>query len=148
MEGRRDALAAAAELVLEVERLARSTAGLRATVGTIAVEPGASNVVPGTARFSVDVRHAHDDVRTAAVAEILARAEALAEHRGVEFLVTQEEHHAAVPADPVLTELLGRGRRRDRASPASPGQRRRPRCRRDGRGRADGHAVPAQSRAA
>ena len=58
MDGRRDALAAAAELVLEVERLGRSVDGLRATVGTIAVEPGASNVVPGTARLSVDVRHA------------------------------------------------------------------------------------------
>ena len=42
MEGRHDALAAAAEVVLEVERLGRSSPGLRATVGTIAVEPGAA----------------------------------------------------------------------------------------------------------
>jgi allantoate deiminase len=108
MEGRHDALAAAAEVVLEVERIGRSTAGLRATVGTIAVEPGASNVVPGTARLSVDVRHARDDVRTAAVGELRARVEALAARRGVEFVVTREEHHAAVPADPTMTDLLGR----------------------------------------
>ena len=89
MDGRHDALAAAAELVLEVERLARSIDGLRATVGAMAVEPGASNVIPGSARFSIDVRHAHDQVRETAVREILARARALAERRGVEFLVTQ-----------------------------------------------------------
>jgi allantoate deiminase len=108
MEGRHDAMAAASEFVLEVERLGRSTAGLRATVGTIAVEPGASNVVPGTARLSVDVRHPRDDVRTSAVGELRTRALALAARRGVEFLVTREEHHAAVPADPHLADLLGR----------------------------------------
>src|SRR5262249_61073586 len=55
MAGRLDALAAAAEIVLEVERLGRSGDGLRATVGTIAVEPGASHVVPGAARVRVDI---------------------------------------------------------------------------------------------
>jgi allantoate deiminase len=107
MEGRHDALAAAAELVLEVERLGRSTADLRATVGAIAVEPGASNVVPGTARLSVDVRHPRDDVRMAAVAELRDRAVGVAARRGVEFLVAREAHHAAVPADPRLSGLLG-----------------------------------------
>jgi allantoate deiminase len=108
MAGRLDALAAAAELVLEVERLGRSVDGLRATVGTIAVEPGASNVVPGAARLSVDIRHPRDEVRTAAVAEFRARAASLAAIRGVEFATTHEEHHAAVPADPSANDLLCR----------------------------------------
>ena len=85
MARRLDALAAAAELVLEVERLARSIDGLTATVGALTVEPGASNVVPGRVRFSVDVRHVQDHVRVAAVDELFARATALAERRGVEF---------------------------------------------------------------
>jgi allantoate deiminase len=106
MEGRLDALAAAAELVLEVERHARSIAGLRATVGALAVEPGASNVIPGTVRLSIDVRHAHDPVRVAAVSEIVARSKALADQRGVEFLLMQQEHYAAVPADPVMSGWL------------------------------------------
>ncbi len=108
MAGRLDALAAAAELVLEVERLGRSVAGLRATVGTIAVEPGASNVVPGTARLSIDIRHRRDDVRMAAVADLHARAVSLAATRGVKFVVTREEHQAAVPADPASVERLAR----------------------------------------
>lgn len=107
MEGRLDALAAAAELVLEVERLGRSVPDLRATVGTIAVEPGAVNVVPGTARLSIDVRHARDDVRMMAMAELRARAADLTARRGVEFRVAGEEHHMAVPADPLLSGLLG-----------------------------------------
>jgi allantoate deiminase len=108
MEGRRDALAAACALVIEVERLALATPGLRATVGTIAIEPGAVNVVPGLARLSVDVRHASDQVRTGAVAELGAIAGALAEQRGVQFRVTGQEDHPAVPADPALTDLLAR----------------------------------------
>jgi allantoate deiminase len=108
MAGRRDALAAAAELVLEIERLGRSVDGLRATVGTIAVEPGASNVVPGRARFSVDIRHPRDEVRIAAVTSFHNRAHSLAAARGVEFVVAHEEHHAAVPADPASIDLLVR----------------------------------------
>jgi allantoate deiminase len=106
MDGRQDALAAAAELVVAVERHARSTNGLRATVGTLAVEPGASNVIPGNARLSIDVRHARDEFRSPAVAYILVEAIMLAKRRGVEFKVTQEEHHRAVPTDPFLSGLL------------------------------------------
>jgi allantoate deiminase len=106
MEHRQDALAAAAQLVLQVEAHARSTEGLRGTVGSIAVEPGAVNVVPGAARLSLDIRHADDAVRARAVAAVLQQAEVHAAQRGVRFQVDQAEHHAAVPADPRLTELL------------------------------------------
>jgi allantoate deiminase len=106
MENRLDALAAAAELVLKVEWLARSIAGVRATVGALSVEPGASNVIPGTVRLSIDVRHAHDPVRLAAVSEILAQARTLADQRGVEFLVMQQEDNAAVPTNPVMSSWL------------------------------------------
>jgi len=106
MEDRHDALAAAAELVLEAERLARGIAGLRATVGTLAVEHAAVNVVPGTVRLTIDVRHPSDHVRTAAIAELRARAAGLAARRGIQLGITREEHHAAVPADPLLSSML------------------------------------------
>ena len=50
MELRRDALAAAAEFVLAVERHARSVDGLRGTVGSLTVAPDAVNVVAGLAQ--------------------------------------------------------------------------------------------------
>ena len=106
MEHRRDALSAAAELVLHVEALSRSTAGLRGTVGTITIAPGAVNVVPGSARLSLDIRHAQDAIREDAVAQVLRQAEAIAARRGVGFQVEQAEHLAAVPADPRLAGLL------------------------------------------
>ena len=50
MHLRRDALAAAARWTSFVERTARATPGVVATVGALHVHPGAANVVPGEAR--------------------------------------------------------------------------------------------------
>src|SRR5256885_2296467 len=56
MEGRHDALVAAAEYVLHVRAAAAAIDGAVATVGVIDVEPGAVNVIPGRVRVSVDAR--------------------------------------------------------------------------------------------
>jgi allantoate deiminase len=106
MEMRRDALTAAAEFVLEVEGRARATEGLRATVGVLTVAPSAVNVVPGITRLSLDIRHARDEIRTAAVGELLARARTIATRRDVGFEIVREEHHQAVPSNARLTEWL------------------------------------------
>lgn len=106
MDRRRDSLPAAAELVLEVERLALSIEGLRATVGAIAAEPGASNVIPGRVSMSLDVRHADDSTRDRAVADLLDFARSTASRRGLGLIVEHREDHPAVPADPRLSDLL------------------------------------------
>ncbi len=106
MEGRRDALAAAAELVLEIERIALLNDGLRATVGVLNVASAATNVIPGSARLSIDVRHQRDQSRAWAVEQILDRAKTIAERRSVEFVVTEEEHYAAVAADAMPTQWI------------------------------------------
>jgi hydantoinase/carbamoylase family amidase len=57
MEDRRDALAAAAEIVLTIEHAAREEpAETVATVGTLTVEPGALSVIPATVRLGLDMR--------------------------------------------------------------------------------------------
>jgi allantoate deiminase len=106
MEHRRDALAAAAEFVLTIERHARSVDGLRATAGSLAVAPDAVNVVPGLARLSLDVRHPQDPVRQQCTAALLEQAAAIADRRGVALQIDQSQSHAAVPADPRLTDVL------------------------------------------
>ena len=58
MDRRRDALAAAAELVLAAEAAATTQEGLVATVGKLEVVPGVANVIPGRATFTLDLRHA------------------------------------------------------------------------------------------
>ena len=85
---RRDAAAAAAEIVLFVERRCRSVDGLVGTVGQLSVPQGATNVIPGACEFSLDVRSGDDAVRDAAVADILAEIDAVGARRGVEFAVT------------------------------------------------------------
>jgi acetylornithine deacetylase/succinyl-diaminopimelate desuccinylase-like protein len=56
MEGRRDALVDAAEFVLRARDSARGIPGTVATVGELAVEPGASNVIPARVTASIDAR--------------------------------------------------------------------------------------------
>jgi allantoate deiminase len=56
MDGREDALVAAAEAVLRIRDAAVGIEGAVATVGQMTVEPGGSNVVPGRVRISVDAR--------------------------------------------------------------------------------------------
>jgi acetylornithine deacetylase/succinyl-diaminopimelate desuccinylase-like protein len=56
MEGRADALVAAAEAIVRVRDAAQAIDGAVATVGQVEVEPGGSNVIPGRVRVSVDAR--------------------------------------------------------------------------------------------
>jgi allantoate deiminase len=106
MHLRRDPLPAAAEIVLAAEELARRTAGLLATVGSIDVTPGASNVIPGQVRFSLDVRHPEDPVRTDAVSDLERRVREVATTRalGVEWRIARD--HPAVVCDAALTTRL------------------------------------------
>lgn len=106
MNLRHDALAAAAEWITAVEQLAQRTAGLVATIGKIGVEPNAGNVIPGRAHLSLDVRHAHDAARSAAVGELQAKAAAIAERRGIAVSTTSRWEQPAVPMDERMTALL------------------------------------------
>jgi allantoate deiminase len=107
MHLRRDALAGTAEWISAVEALAQSTQGLAATVGRVTVEPNIGNVVAGLARASLDVRHAHDATRLAAVQELLDRASAIAARRGLTLERTGQLEQPAVPMDERLTALMG-----------------------------------------
>jgi acetylornithine deacetylase/succinyl-diaminopimelate desuccinylase-like protein len=56
MEARTDALVAAAEYVLHVRKAALAIEDAVATVGRLAIEPGAGNVIPGRVEIWVDAR--------------------------------------------------------------------------------------------
>lgn len=104
---RRDALATAAEMTLAAERVAAaSDAGLVATVGRIEVKPGAVNVIPGEAAFTLDVRAPEDAVRRDACAAILADFEAIAARRGIELAVETTHDAAAAPCSPGIRRQI------------------------------------------
>jgi allantoate deiminase len=106
MHLRRDALAAAAEWISAVEALAQRSECLAATVGRIIAEPNVGNVVPGVVRVSLDLRHAHDATRGAAVEELVAKATAIAERRGLTLDRKDLLDQPAVPMDERLTAYL------------------------------------------
>jgi allantoate deiminase len=106
MSRRKDALAAAAELILVVEAEARAAEGLVATVGQLAVSPGAANVVPGEATLSLDVRQADDSVRREHVQRVLRAAGDIAKRRGVSVVSEPIADNKSVPVSPRLTSLL------------------------------------------
>ena len=81
-------------------------ADLVATVGQIEARPGAVNVVPGEAHFTVDVRAPSDAVRAAAAAVLEASFAGIAARRGVEVAIERFHEAAAVSCDPALTEQL------------------------------------------
>jgi len=83
MDLRCDAIAAAAEWIGAVERMAHGVPGLVATVGKIDVKPGATNVIAGEVRLSLDVRHSTDTIRTHAVSDLIHQAEEIAARRGL-----------------------------------------------------------------
>jgi allantoate deiminase len=80
---RRDALAAAAECVLAVERIGRSEAELVATVGKIEALPGAINVIPGDVMFTIDVRAPKDSLRNDAVMTAESEVRKISEKRKI-----------------------------------------------------------------
>jgi allantoate deiminase len=106
MAVRRDAACAAAEWVLAVEAAGRGEPGLVATVGRLEALPGATNVVPGAAVASLDVRHADDGVRARVVAALRAAAHRGGAARGVQAHWREVTARASVPMDGALTERL------------------------------------------
>ena len=103
---RRDALVAAAQWVVEVERFASGYRQLVATVGRIEAIPGAVNVVPGEVRVSFDVRHPSDASRHAAVGRLLTKAEQIGAGRGVKVSARALSEQAAVPLSAPLAAGL------------------------------------------
>ncbi|KMO21911.1 allantoate amidohydrolase [Methylobacterium platani JCM 14648] len=109
---RRDALAAAAEMALAVERLGEGVAGAVATVGSLTVVPGAVNVIAGRVDFSLDVRAPEDAARRGLFEAIEAACRAVARRRGVGFSCETFMDNPAVALDPGLQAALDRAARR------------------------------------
>jgi allantoate deiminase len=103
MDLRHDALAGAAELVLAAERC-----GVTATVGKLEVTPAASNVIPGQAVLTLDVRHPSDTRRLAAVKSLHAKARSISGRRGLKVLWQPIQENSAVQCDKKLMQLFSK----------------------------------------
>jgi allantoate deiminase len=79
-----------------------------ATVGQLSIEPGASNVIPGRATLSLDVRHPDDKVRVKACENLERRAREIAARRGLRLDWRVAQETATVACSKRLTKLLRR----------------------------------------
>ncbi len=102
MGARQDALAAAAEMILYVERYCTDNAGLVGTVGKLAVKPGAINVIPQDVEFTIDVRSGNDAIRRAAVDAFRAGLAGIAARRNVGLHVETLYDEPAAQCDAAL----------------------------------------------
>jgi allantoate deiminase/N-carbamoyl-L-amino-acid hydrolase len=103
MTMRKDAAAAAAEIILYVERRCAQAPSLVGTVGQLQVPQGSVNVIPGSCRLSLDIRAADDATRDAAVADILREIEAICLRRQIDAKL---EKTVAAPAAPCAGWLM------------------------------------------
>lgn len=108
MNLRRDALAAAAECVLAVERIAKRDADLVGTVGRIEAKPGAINVIPGEVHFTIDVRAPRDELRAQAVRSAIHEVESIAQRRNVRCEIETLQELGVAECAPWLMRQLER----------------------------------------
>ncbi len=110
MSMRRDAMQGAARLISSVASIALEHENAVGTVGIVEAGPGSINVVPGSARFTVDMRHPDDNVLAAMDRSLRSAAAELAEDRRLGVEVDQIWHSPPVAFDPACV-----GRVRDGA---------------------------------
>ena len=111
MDLRRDALAAAAECVLAVERgRAARAASSSAPSARIEATPGAINVIPGQVRFTLDVRAPTDAARIEAVTPMRASVRGDRARRGVTSTIEPLWEASTAPCAPRLQQQIASAR--------------------------------------
>jgi allantoate deiminase len=103
---RQDALAAAAECVLAIERRCADVPELVGTVGKLEALPGATNVICGRVRFTIDIRSPDDAARATAVADLTQALGAICARRGVGIEITpMHENRTAACAGWLMRQI-------------------------------------------
>lgn len=96
MRMRADALAAASEIVLAAEAVARRHSSTVATVGRLQVSPNSLTTVPADVRLWMDIRDVDADLQRIATDEILARVADVARTRPVRIVTDRLSERAPV----------------------------------------------------
>jgi len=107
MEGRHDALCAAAEMILKVNALPEHVGGnLVATVGEIQNYPNSRNIIPDRVHFTVDIRSWDDDHALKAWEWLRREFEAIAGRRGCPIRIEETWRVNHSPFDPKRVAMV------------------------------------------
>jgi len=114
MPDRRDALCAAAELILALENAAKSSGAIDtvATVGICEVFPGAVNSIPSQARVSVDIRDTDLNRRDSVMQTLAEACQSIALRRQVSIKADLLNADAPGDCDPLLVDALSQSCRK------------------------------------
>ena len=105
MEGRHDALCAAAEMILKVNELPTRMGGnMVATVGEIQNYPNSRNIIPDKVHFTVDIRSWDDDLAIDAWNKLSADFNQIAEGRGCPIKIEETWRVEHAPFDEKLVQ--------------------------------------------
>ena len=111
MEMRKDALVAASELIVALEKICRQYARVEkgrvvGTVGAMKIEPGVINAIPGKTELSVDIRSITADAKRRVVRLVQARIREIARRRKIQVKILPLRDENPVPLDKRLIDLL------------------------------------------
>ncbi len=107
MEGRHDALCAAAEMILQVNQLPDNMGGnMVATVGEIQNYPNSRNIIPDKIHFTVDIRSWDDEHATQAWECLRQDFEAIAQNRGCPIRIEETWRVEHSPFDEKLVQRV------------------------------------------
>jgi allantoate deiminase len=107
MNDRQDAMTAASELILYIEKAPSlvSATGV-ATVGKIQVEPNGANVIPGKVTLITDIRDIEEHSRDQIVSNVVTKAHEIATSRNVKVTITEKMRTPPVPIGEEMTGIL------------------------------------------
>ncbi len=108
MDGRRDALATAAEMIVATRGAGMAWPDVTATVGRIQAWPGAANVIAGRVEFSLDLRAPTDALRDKACAALFHEWDAITAEHGVTHRVEPGFSASAAACDELWQARLER----------------------------------------
>jgi len=108
MPGRKDALVAAAELILAIEAAAKSTGDVStvATVGVCDVFPGAVNSIPSRVKLETDIRDIDGPRRDSVITAIKVACAEIALKRGVVIHTEMVNADPPTTCDPVILDAM------------------------------------------
>jgi N-carbamoyl-L-amino-acid hydrolase len=111
MEMRKDALVAASEFIVALEKICRRYSRMEkgrvvGTVGAIKIEPGVINAIPGKAELSVDIRSITAEAKRRVVRLVQARIREIARRRKIQVKILPLREENPVPLDKWLIHLL------------------------------------------
>lgn len=108
MADRKDALVSASALIRDLPKLIKelNTPYTVGTVGILQLEPGAINVIPGIAHFSIEIRDPEAEVLDALTGQIREHLEKVCREEGTELQFCELSYHAPAPMSAPLRKII------------------------------------------